>query len=97
MTSKYTAAPWKYIERSAQRGPQIINNNHRICLMWNQEVEGEMEENARLIAAAPDLLKALKNAVELIQMCEYAGESIRESNYADALEAIAKAEGVSNV
>jgi len=53
----------------------------------------EAEANARLIAAAPDLLKASKRALAVLRAT---GESIRPGNALGALvAAIAKAEGKS--
>jgi len=49
------------------------------------------EEDARLIAAAPDLLKAAKSLVELIEVDYIGFDSIEE--WRMAVAAIAKAEG----
>lgn len=52
---------------------------------------GVSEANARLMAAAPDLLYSLKECVELLQFL-----TSRESELERAVAAIAKAEGVIN-
>lgn len=41
--------------------------------------------------AHEDLLKAIKDLIELVQSCEYDGEPIREGNYSSAIKALAKA------
>ena len=53
--------------------------------------QGEVDANARLIAAAPDIYKSLKAAVVLIQ-CNVHPSKVGEE-YNDMLAAIAKAEG----
>jgi hypothetical protein len=61
--SAHTPGPWAtdYLDRNGQR---VVRGEHiEICTCWHHSVgsiEREMEANARLIAAAPDLLAALK-------------------------------------
>ena len=67
--SKYTPPPWKVFEDDwgqvgVEAESMIIAD--RIYCDWNQppEIEAEQRANAKLIAAAPDLLKACKSALE---------------------------------
>lgn len=57
--------------------------------MWTEDEQGESEANARLIAAAPELLEACKEIVRRIN--ENTGEEILALGQLQA--AIAKAEG----
>jgi hypothetical protein len=52
-----------------------------------------MEQDARLIAAAPDLLAALRMAVARIEVANAEGNPILSAWLADARAAIARAEG----
>jgi hypothetical protein len=60
-----TPAPWRvaYLDRNGQR---VVKGEHiEIATCWHHSVgaiEKEMEMNARLIAAAPDMLEALRAA-----------------------------------
>ncbi len=62
-TASHTPGPWRvdYLDKNSQR---VVSGEHiEICSCWHHSVgaiEMEMEANARLIAAAPDMLKALK-------------------------------------
>lgn len=66
--AKHTPGPWAvgYLDQSGQR---IVKQEHiEICTCWHHSVgsiEQEMEANARLIAAAPDLLEALEGLVKI--------------------------------
>ena len=81
MSAKHTPGPWHY-----HKCPCGMNGCHQytISVQWSK---GFVEADARLIAAAPDLLAALRN---------YAKESFDgygQPNGAVARAAIAKAEG----
>lgn len=83
MTAKHTQGPWKinytkFSEIMAENGALIAKVNKLNGLV-------NLEANARLIAAAPELLAALHN------MLEDGDETDRKQ----ALEAIKKAEGLS--
>jgi hypothetical protein len=61
--SKHTPGPWEvgYHDKHGQR--TVLSQHIEICTCWHHSVgaiEKEMEANARLIAAAPDLLAALE-------------------------------------
>jgi hypothetical protein len=63
MSTKHTPGPWEasYLDKSGQR---VVKGEHiEICTCWHHSVgsiEKEMEANAYLIAAAPDLYAALR-------------------------------------
>jgi len=52
--TKHTPGPWH-----VSNGVQIRSERHQIAKVWMMR-DGEGNANARLIAAAPDLLEALK-------------------------------------
>jgi hypothetical protein len=52
----------------------------RICYVWDDQREG-MEANARLIAAAPDMLEALRGVIDLAE-CE-AGQRADVAKHGD--------------
>jgi hypothetical protein len=60
MTHKPTPGPW-WVGSLDPAGQRIVRQEHiEICTCWHHSVtsiEKEMEANARLIAAAPDLLE----------------------------------------
>jgi hypothetical protein len=59
MKAKHAPAPW----RTGGKYPEDIYANragHAIARCVNEQYEGECEANARLIAAAPELLEALQ-------------------------------------
>jgi hypothetical protein len=76
--SKHTPGPWKIWEQYIAR----ITDRHEVICQWGSY---SSEADARLIAAAPELLKALKVLVAL-----YGEDSVSMGN---ARAAIAKAEG----
>jgi len=64
---KHTPSPWE-VGQLDHAGQRIVRGKHiEICTCWHHSVrsiEQEMEANARLIAAAPDILGELKRMVE---------------------------------
>ncbi len=94
MMSKHTPGPWRIIEI---RGRAVIlepEQDGHVCKIseWADEYAEEQEANARLIAAAPELLEALEN---LVSLCE-AGlnkEYNIEAELSEPRAAIAKATG----
>ena len=100
MSNKHTPGPW-VIEHLdwAQKGYVFINAKDHDAIaqvVWLMEDDEKMgrnspteEANARLIAAAPDLLQALIDAVDLIEtVSPFEGDTLR-----NARAAIAKATG----
>jgi hypothetical protein len=85
--SSATQGPWKLFQFG---GPQIGNANtgEAVCTMWGNDKDknDSIHANAKLIAAAPDLLEALRNFTDG-----------RDIAYTDALviarAALAKATG----
>lgn len=96
--SRHTPGPWRLSERP-QAGygvvaekPKVSGGTDAICTCRpayrTDKSHDEAEANARLIAAAPDLLETLKIARKCLRNCHYVGP---EREMIDA--AIAKAEG----
>lgn len=65
MSTKHTPGPWR-VEETDDSGQAIVRGEYiEICTCWHHSVglvEQEMWANARLIAAAPELLEAVKDA-----------------------------------
>lgn len=82
----HTPGPWHFVPSSDARIPDRITN-----AAGSNIVSGSIgfDPDARLIAAAPDLLAAVARA---LQWCEEHGDT-RHKWYADARAAIARAEG----
>ena len=80
---KFTDRPWEACERGdyADDGIVIIGDDRRIAVV-NQE------QDARLIAAAPDLLEALQEVFDAVM-----GVSVPSAAWDKARAAIAKALG----
>lgn len=76
MSKQHTPGPWH-----VSNGVQIRSAKHQICKVWMMR-NGEGNANARLIAAAPELLQALQDIVE---------NSSDQGAIECALESIAKA------
>lgn len=85
--SKRTPGPWQ-AEPMTGRGAWIKGENGNWAALSCGETDLEAEANARLIAAAPELLAALKSMVERV-----GPRWFLEQNWAEPLDAIAKAEG----
>ena len=93
--TKHTPGPWhvygddKTLIGAADGKMMLAKTNHRhICQEWSRPVE-EAQANARLIAAAPELLVALKNL-----SAEMMFSTGREQVFVEeARAAIAKARG----
>ena len=87
--SNHTPGPWK--ANFAISGEVYIfggdRNFARVFDEWRDEAN--QEANARLIAAAPDLLEALEAIMRYPKISEYVGSEL--ANKADA--ALAKARG----
>ena len=65
-----------------------------ICTLPFQCLEAENEANARLIAAAPEMLSALRKAVVLLAgVCVHSPELSPHETYEAVSDAIAKATG----
>ena len=109
--SGHTPGPWILDQFSAGIGYEIRGGNtafrkgpRLLAIVKDQESApvNESRANSRLIAAAPELLDALKNSIRLFHekygdepYRDYPEPSERKENYFEALAAIAKAEGQS--
>ena len=97
--TQHTAGPWKY--EAATKTIRGVPNNYWLATMDSFDGAVNHEANARLIAAAPEMLEALKYAAELVKVARrYFPKSVRnsdtfqlENTCATIGKAIAKAEG----
>ena len=88
----HSPAPWTVFQDPMRRWT-IGNATHRICDMWGKDpafYTAEDEANARLIAAAPDLLDALIECVSELEGVGWGGAGYTDLAHA----AIAAATGV---
>ena len=71
MYTKHTPGPW--ITERCDNGMEILDMEQEsvagACNFGNPYNAGETEANARLIAAAPDLLAAMKGVMQEIDNC----------------------------
>jgi hypothetical protein len=70
LRSLYTPGPWEVAYHDANGQAVVKAKYFEIATCWHHcvgSIEREMEVNARLIAAAPDLLDALLEALEFIE------------------------------
>jgi hypothetical protein len=96
--SKFTPGPWHWDDTvwnydPAQQAPWLVDGNDERIL------SGEIhcnEANARLIAAAPELLESLKRMTDMWNsICDVMGwDPEHNVQYGEAHAAIAKATGV---
>lgn len=98
MTTKHTPGPWT-TEEGPENGIAIIADNVVLATMpeWPAK-QAEQTANALLIAAAPDLLDALRWLLEIVEKCDAAGIPIAgalegRSSQSAARAAIAQATG----
>lgn len=85
MNTKHTPGPWKWIGNPSGAVEIFASDGSNVRLI-NQVA------NARLIAAAPELLAALESAMGMLKGHRETPE--REARYEFARAAIAKAKGV---
>ncbi len=95
--TKHTPGPWAIDDGLTTRmgGPRIIapNSKEAIADLWETSRVGtSAEANARLIAAAPDLLHAVK-CMKAAFVRHPGNPEERKDALIKAIEAIAKAEG----
>ena len=92
MGTKHTHGPWMFDPSlkgdGSFGGSYIVSNNAKKT--WPL-AEVYREDNARLIAAAPDLLEALKALVADLK--PYMGQGRMDDKIRNAIAAIAKATG----
>ena len=91
METKHTPGKWNIVESNKiDEEAHIQTDLKSICRMWIQMDSQDMA-NARLIAAAPDLLEALKALVADLK--PYMGQGRMDDKIRNAIAAIAKAMG----
>ncbi|QOQ37714.1 hypothetical protein PQZ62_gp57 [Klebsiella phage MEW1] len=97
---KGTPGPWYYESNSRAIGPLIQGDDDQCFHMIEHvaHVEYQLNEdiqhsNARLIAAAPELLEALCNLIECYERWAELNEEHRGYEFDKALAVIAKATG----
>lgn len=99
MTDKnqtFTPGPWTYGDDENGDCFVFIPDGHNLCFGDMETTDGCCWANARLIAAAPDLLEALKNLSEACWAADIEGDlsSLVSGSLLNAADAaIAKAEG----
>ena len=58
----HTPGPWKVLGEDV-----VLECNEKEVVAWVGDIDGQMINNAHLIAAAPDMLEALKEVVALTE------------------------------
>lgn len=102
-TTPHTPGPWKVVNRGHSPSAWIIGNGFYLAEMQNDAKANEqVNADARLIAAAPELLAALKDLARVVSHIQdtpladklkYVPISAYKEAYDVAKQAIAKAEG----
>lgn len=92
MNTKHTPKPWKI---TGDKLCVALKNNKYISIMLGEFTKEEAEANARLIAAAPELLDVVQAYIDqgADEHAELDGHDPEHCNYCAALDALAKAEG----
>lgn len=92
MTTKYTPGPWEY-GKTADEIYFVSSKNDYLCFLFAGEQEEQEEANARLIAAAPELLQVAEKALEVLDRVssEYGLTDSQLIAYTNLINVIAKA------
>ena len=102
---KHTPGPWHFSTDPQPNGCPIIGSNRGVMLAMlahsvnHDDQRGEAVANALLIAAAPDLLEALKCCIPFMKYPRDASDLfvvIHDAAIAKARAVIAKAEGAAS-
>ncbi len=94
MSAQHTPGPWKWhtpATTSARHPAYVTSGNSYIAALYHTDNQGETHPNARLIAAAPDLLAALELCEGNISSLAAAHPNIYSEWLAVVSAAIAKA------
>ena len=102
--SAHTPGPWRITDRYGVLTDQVGIDGRTVCTVWTMqqghrpsgvdtEPWPEGEANARLIAAAPDLLESLRELAELAVLQFGMPPPGADGPLQKALAAIAKADG----
>jgi len=89
---KHTAGKWEYSEISSVVGSLISSNSVDICAVIPQKDKSITEANAKLIASAPELLEACKQALKFIRCGDNMKQDLLIPTETSIEQAIAKAE-----
>lgn len=89
--AKHSPGPWNVI--NTPNLPIVDRSFRTIALPYPYHDEEMRVADANLIAAAPDLLAALKDIVDCVAKTESMGEICQCDDFTEARAAIAKAEG----
>ena len=98
MIAKHTPAPWKIRSDVPYTDGRVVFHGHwkenvTICRLRHEDKDTQ-QANAHLIAAAPELLEAAKEIVELAYLSDRGGiVEFRPHEFDDLKAAIARAEG----
>jgi hypothetical protein len=99
-TNKHTSGPWKsYLYGKDSQGRTIAtvganDGNYRICEISPYDLEfADVAANARLIAAAPDLLCMLERVLDGVLRLPEIPRTLCSLDIEQARKAIAKAKG----
>lgn len=88
MSKPHTPGPWRYQERSDAYTHIVRAGENRFLCQLAQDTSGEAEANARMIAAAPELLAALRTCAEALAFARdrlgMCGEGDGQDRKADA-------------
>jgi hypothetical protein len=87
---QHTPGPWAILDRADDSRTHISNGAHIVCTLGTTRTDGSPNHspNARLIAAAPDLLQVVEDYLLLCQLHDYVG-AVPDA----AREALRKAKG----
>lgn len=96
MSTKHTPGPWVFESEFGSRA--FVNTKDESTYIAIQYCDNreEMAANARLIAAAPELLEALQNCLDILLVADMKTAET-ETPYTRAKAAIAKATGEKEV
>lgn len=78
--ARFSKSPWRVVKNVRHGWDYEVRNGHRdpICVVYSSEAD------ARLIAAAPNLLGALKHMVAIVRMHERYLRASEKAKYAAA-------------
>ena len=97
MSTQHTPGPWK-LDGTANTGDlDIVAPTGRIAMLdceFSEETEDVLTANAHLIAAAPDLLAALREIVAAVEVGDVDGFSPSGNWFREAKAALNKVEGI---
>ena len=90
MSAKHTPGPWVVIDGTAIWSKSFQTNT--AIAKVNRRIDDTTRANARLMAAAPDLLEALQELAEMCDQCD-SWQSFPDAPVQKAYAAIGKATG----